>query len=127
VGVLRPKGLKVGESVAVFEVVWEEVAEAFQTSMNEKTDVSRGQAGDFFDFLVAESLLEFQEDDFALVFGEAFQHFHDLGEALVKDAMFVRLEAGASDFFPTDVVERLEVLVLAKQIQRSVPANGEKP
>jgi len=37
--------------------------------VDEETDIGGGEAGDLVDFLVAETLLELEEDDFALILG----------------------------------------------------------
>ena len=53
------------------EVGGKDVSQAFQSSMDEESDVSRGEAGDLMDVLIAEALLEFECDDLALVVREA--------------------------------------------------------
>ena len=51
------------------EVVGKNFAQTFESGVNEKSNVAGGKAGDLMDFLVTESLLEFEGDDFPLVVG----------------------------------------------------------
>jgi len=55
------------------------------------------------------------------------KHGHELGVALCEIDGFIGLEAGAGDFFPTDVLERGGALFLAEDVHGTVPANGEEP
>jgi len=70
----------------------------------------------FLDFLIGKALLEFEEDDFALVVGQAHENVHDLSEAFLVVGLFVGLESGAGDFFPADFVEWLDAFVFAQEV-----------
>jgi hypothetical protein len=52
---------------------FQEGAEFFQADVKEEADVGDGEAGDVGDFFVAEVVLEFEADDFALVGGEGVE------------------------------------------------------
>src|SRR6478609_2100699 len=104
------------------EVGGKDVAKALEAGVDEEADVAGGEAGDPLDFLIAETLLEFEDDDFALVGGEAGKIAGQLGEAFLLIRLFIRLESRADDVFPLVVIERLAAIFLTEDVERAIPA-----
>ena len=104
-----------------------DVSQTLQPGVDEESDVSGGEAGDFMDVLIAKSLLEFEGDDFALAVCEAGEVGVELDQVFLIFRGFVRLESRADDFFPMDFVERLAAFFFAQDVESAVPADGEKP
>ena len=79
------------------------------------------------DFLIAESLLELENDHIALVRGEPVEISVQLAHAFLVVSLLVWLECRASDFLPLDVVERLDALFLAQDVECPIPTDCEEP
>jgi len=95
--------------------------------MDQEADVALFKTGDFFDFLVAQALLEFQEDAFALILGKLAEGIHDFLESLAIKEFLIGRVGGAGGFLPADFIERLEAFVFAEDIEGAIAADREKP
>ena len=95
--------------------------------MDEEADISRAEAGDALDFLIAESLLEFEEDDIPLVGGESVEKLSGACQAFFEFDTGIGLEAGVRDMIPLAFFKRLDAFIFSEEVECPVAADGEEP
>jgi hypothetical protein len=103
------------------------VSNVFDGSVDEKADVRDREVGDAADFLVTESVLKLQADDFLLIRGQGGKKLEYLPGAITalggnsgrRLAAFVR--------FQFDTIHRRHSAFLSSHIQGPVSANGIEP
>ncbi len=105
----------------------QQVSKSFEAGVDKESDVSGREAGDFRDLLIGETLLELEQDDFALIFRESPQRVADLRVAFLGFGGLVRLLSGSLEVIPLIVLQGLDAVFFPKDVERAIATDGEKP
>lgn len=95
--------------------------------MDQKSDVAGGESGDGLDFAIAEVLLEFEDDHFALIGAEPVEARGDLVHPILSLGFFIGWSLRPGQPLPLDFIERLLAFVLPQEVEGPVPADREQP
>ena len=109
------------------DVGLELLAQGFDAGVDEEADVADAEGGDAADFLVAESVLKFEADDFLLIFGELFDGADDLAVGFLEFACRRGRGLSTGAIFDLKVGQGFHAALLSLHVQCAVAADGEEP
>lgn len=96
--------------------------------MKQEADVGDGEAGDAADFFVAEAVLEFEANDFALIGWELFEGGPDVFEEFVAAGVFAGVWLPFVE--PVEmafVVGELQAMFASQDVECAIAADGVEP
>ena len=109
------------------EFAVQELAEFLDGHVHDEAHIADAEAGDFGDLLVGAVVHELEPNDFFLIGAELFHEVPDTLVQLMGDGVFTRVGIKADGHVEHVFIAEIEPVILAQDIERTVPADGEKP
>jgi hypothetical protein len=105
----------------------EEVPQLADGVVHDEAHVADGEAGDASDLLVGAVVEKFEADDLALVGAEAVHTAPDVLVKFTLDGEMAGIGIVAGGRFEDFVIAEVEAVVLAEDVEGTIPANGIEP